>query len=175
MDWIKSTLSNEQRQIIDQSTSNTSILASAGSGKTRTLVHLLARDIVAGIPPTSIIAFTFTEKASEELLARVHFLLRQNASEISLEGMSIGTIHSWCLQHLLKQSDFYNFTSMDELHMDSLVSRLYDYFDLQNTYGLTYPRGIGKFLADIEVFYNENLTNADIPAKIQTSMSRFLN
>ncbi|MFC2066834.1 ATP-dependent helicase [Chloroflexota bacterium] len=172
-DWLVSTLSEEQKQVIGQPSSNTAILASAGSGKTRTLVHLLARDLLAGVPPTGIIAFTFTEKASEELLTRIHMLLRQNAPDLSLEGMFIGTIHSWCFHYLLKQSDFYNFTSMDELHNDSLVSRLYDYLDLENTYRLPYPRGISIFLADIEVYYNENLTDTDIPSNVRESLNRF--
>lgn len=171
--WLISTLSEEQRRVIDQPSSNTAILASAGSGKTRTLVHLLARDLLAGVPPTGIIAFTFTEKASEELLARIHMLLKQNAPNLSLEGMFIGTIHSWCFQYLLKQRDFYNFTSIDELHNDSLVSRLYDYLDLENTYRLSYPRGVDRFLADIEVYYNENLKDTDIPSNVRESLNSF--
>jgi superfamily I DNA/RNA helicase len=81
-DWIEANLSNEQKLVIEEEASNISILASAGSGKTRTLVHLLARDLTNGIPAKGIVAFTFTEKAAEELSARIHMILKQNAPRV---------------------------------------------------------------------------------------------
>ena len=71
-DWIRAALTPEQQQPFDRTTPNACILAGAGSGKTRTLVHLIAADLLAGVPASSIVAFTFTEKAASELLARVH-------------------------------------------------------------------------------------------------------
>ncbi len=174
-DWIASALSPEQQQPLNRPTANACILAAAGSGKTRTLVHLLAADLAAGIPTSGIVAFTFTEKAAEELLARIHMLTKRHLPDINLAGMYVGTIHAWCLQYLMTQRDFYNFTPIDELHVDALVSRLYDPLGLEQAYDQPYPRGIGNFLNDVEVFYNEHLTLEQVPTKIRSNIKTFLN
>src|SRR2546428_13717883 len=110
-DWIAAALSKEQKLPFAAGTSNhASILAAAGSGKTRTLIHLLADDLCSGIPSSGIIAFTFTDKAADELLARIHVLGKEKMPTVDLSGVFIGTIHSWCLQYLYSQSDFYNIT-----------------------------------------------------------------
>jgi len=130
-DWIASALSREQRRPVTRTTANVCILAAAGSGKTRTLVHLLAADLASGIPASGIVAFTFTEKAAEELLARIHILAKMHLADLDLTGMYVGTIHAWCLQYLLAQSDFYDLTPLDELQLDAFVSRLYDTLELE--------------------------------------------
>ena len=84
------------------------------------------------------------------------------------------TIHAWCLQYLTEQQDFYNFTPIDELHVDALVSRLYDLLGLEKAYRQPYPRAIGKFLKDIEVFFNEHLVLEQVPHEIRSSMEAFL-
>lgn len=173
-DWIASSLSREQRRPVARTTGNACILAAAGSGKTRTLVHLLAADLASGIPASGIVAFTFTEKAAEELLARIHILAKMYLADLDLTGMCVGTIHAWCLQYLLAQSEFYDLTPLDELQLDALVSRLYDTLQLERAYGQPYPRAIGKFLADIEVFYNEHLTLEQAPPNIAPSIAVFL-
>ncbi len=172
--WIADSLSSEQLAPFQRKTRNASILAAAGSGKTRTLVHLVAADLAAGVPPESIVAFTFTEKAADELLARIHVLVAMRLPDVDLGGIYIGTIHAWCLKYLLNQSDYYNISSVDELHLDALVSRLYDVLDLAKTYGLQYPKAIPNFLADLEVFYNEHLPLKAVPAPIRPSIEGFL-
>src|SRR5277367_182582 len=124
--WIATALSEEQKLPFAGTRTHASILAAAGSGKTRTLIHLLAEDLCSGIPGSGVVAFTFTDKAAEELLARIHVLGKEKMPTVDLSGIFIGTIHSWCLQYLYSQSDFYNITPIDELHFDALVGRLYD-------------------------------------------------
>jgi len=172
--WIKSSLSKEQLIPFNRKTANACILAAAGSGKTRTLVHLIAHDLASGIPASSIIAFTFTEKAASELLARIHNIASTYIKEVDLSGIFIGTIHSWCLNYLSNQSDYYNFEPIDELHVDALASRLYDFLKLKETYSKPFPKGIESFLADIEVFYNEHLLFEQIPDKIRPSILKFI-
>lgn len=173
LDWIASSLSTEQQEPFERDTPNDCLLAAAGSGKTRTLSHLVVSDLASGIPATSIVAFTFTEKAAEELLARIHLLAREHLPEVDVAGMYVGTIHGWCLQYLMEQSEFYNVDPIDELELDALVSRLYDPLGLQSSYGQPYPKAIPKFLADLEIFYNEQLEIDDIPTNIRESILRF--
>src|SRR3989442_14263423 len=51
------------------------VIAGAGSGKTRTLVHRGARPIESGIRPEAILFVTFTRRAAEEMLQLVGALI----------------------------------------------------------------------------------------------------
>lgn len=172
--WVASALGCEQKRPLLRDVPNAVILAGAGSGKTRTLAHMVLYDLAKGIPAESIVAFTFTEKAADELLARIHSVAAENLPDLDLTGLNVGTIHSWCFRYLLGQSRYYNFSSLDELHVDALVSRLYDPLGLQAAYGKPYPKAIPAFLADLEVFYNECLNIVKVPKCIRGCMKRFL-
>ena len=88
---------------------------------------------------------------------RIHGIAVKHFPQVDIAGIYIGTIHSWCLNYLLNQSEYYNVSIVDELHLDALVSRLYDTLEIEATYGGSYPKGIPRFLSDLEVFYNEHL------------------
>lgn len=152
-DWLERALSREQKEPFLRDSQNASILAGAGSGKTRTLTHLLVAELVGGVPPEQIIAFTFTEKAAGELLARVYSLARRLLPEMSLDGIFVGTIHAWCLQYCLQQPDYFGFAGIDELHGEALVSRFYDHLELERIYGRAFPQAVQPFLKDMEVFF----------------------
>jgi len=173
LDYINN-LSDEQKEPLNRKCSNAVILAAAGSGKTRTLTHLLLDDLAKGIPASEIIAFTFTEKAADELLARIYKLAIEYLPEVKLDGIFIGTIHSWCLQYLSNQSIFYNFTPIDELQVDAFVSRFYDALKLKEAYGQSYPLGIPSFIQDVEVFYNEDLQFDQVPERISFSIQTYI-
>jgi DNA helicase-2/ATP-dependent DNA helicase PcrA len=65
------------------------VIAGAGSGKTRTLTYRVAWLLEQGIPARSILLLTFTNKASREMIERVHTLIPGAA-----EGLWGGTFHS---------------------------------------------------------------------------------
>ena len=69
------------------------ILAGPGSGKTRVITHRIANLLCQGIPGSSIIALTFTNKAADEMRRRVH----QLAGE---QQVWMGTFHSFCARLL---------------------------------------------------------------------------
>ena len=65
---ILSSLNEQQRNAVASSSNNLLVLAGAGSGKTRVLVHRIAWLIEAeNISPFSVLAVTFTNKAAREM------------------------------------------------------------------------------------------------------------
>ena len=69
-------LNDAQREAVTAPMQNLLILAGAGSGKTRVLVHRIAWLIeVEALSPSSIMAVTFTNKAAKEMRGRIEELL----------------------------------------------------------------------------------------------------
>lgn len=89
------------------------VIAGAGSGKTRVIVHRVAFMIENSIDPNEILLLTFTRKAAAEMLGRVQHLL-QNESATKVYG---GTFHSFANYVLRKYSALLgippNFTIID--------------------------------------------------------------
>ena len=82
-------LNEAQREAVTTESQNTLVLAGAGSGKTRVLIHRLAWLIqVEHISPLSILAVTFTNKAAGEMRERAQKLL-----QVSVRPMWIGTFY----------------------------------------------------------------------------------
>lgn len=69
--------------------SHGAILAGAGTGKTNVLTHRIAYAIREGVEPASIVAVTFTNKASKEMRDRVERLVGAEAAE----KIRLGTFH----------------------------------------------------------------------------------
>ena len=82
-------LNDKQRDAVAAPRSNLLVLAGAGSGKTRVLVHRIAWLMqVERCSPFSIIAVTFTNKAAAEMRGRVEKVIGDG-----VRGMWIGTFH----------------------------------------------------------------------------------
>ncbi|TKB45523.1 DNA helicase II [Thalassotalea mangrovi] len=93
-------LNDKQREAVAAPAQNMLVLAGAGSGKTRVLVHRIAWLMrVENVSPHSILAVTFTNKAAAEMRARVEQAVGSN-----IHGMWIGTFHG--LAHRLLRMHF---------------------------------------------------------------------
>ena len=91
-------LNDPQRHAVSAAAGNQLILAGAGSGKTRVLVHRIAWLIqVEKVSPYSILAVTFTNKAAREMRSRLEQVLGINP-----QGLWVGTFHG-IAHRLLKQ------------------------------------------------------------------------
>lgn len=85
-------LNDKQREAVAAPLENLLVLAGAGSGKTRVLVHRIAWLIsVEQASPFSVMSVTFTNKAAAEMRGRIEALMQGSAS-----GMWNGTFHGIC-------------------------------------------------------------------------------
>lgn len=117
-------LNDKQREAVGAANQNMLILAGAGSGKTRVLVHRIAWLIeVERLSPFGILAVTFTNKAAKEMRSRVERLMVN-----SLSNMWIGTFHG--LAHRMLRLHYeeaklpQNFTILDSDDQYRMVKRL---------------------------------------------------
>ena len=121
---ILNSLNDQQRNAVASPAPNLLVLAGAGSGKTRVLVHRIAWLLQAeNVSPFAILAVTFTNKAAREMRSRIDELMGQ-----SMGGMWVGTFHG--LAHRLLRvhwqeadlpEDFHILDSDDQLR---LIKRL---------------------------------------------------
>jgi len=73
-------------------------LASAGAGKTGSLVFFIEDKIKAGLIPKNIISFSFTRKAANELKDRV----KSHFNGLDFDFKYISTVHSFCWNEIIK-------------------------------------------------------------------------
>jgi DNA helicase-2/ATP-dependent DNA helicase PcrA len=97
------------------------VIAGAGSGKTRVLVHRVAYLVEQGIAPEQILLLTFTRRSSEEMLRRASILLDERCRNVS--G---GTFHSFANMILRKYAKLLeisnNFTIIDQSDAEVAVN-----------------------------------------------------
>ncbi len=104
-------LNEKQREAVTAPRSNLLILAGAGSGKTRVLVHRIAWLLsVENCSPDSIMAVTFTKKAAEEMRQRIKYLIGTGQGD-----MWIGTFHG--LAHRLLRTHYIEANLKRDFHI----------------------------------------------------------
>ncbi len=137
-------LNDVQREAVASPTGNILVLAGAGSGKTRVLVHRIAWYIQASqVSPYGILAVTFTNKAEAEMRSRIEVLLNRPAG-----GMWVGTFHG--IAHRLLRSHWQeaglpeNFQILDTDDQLRIIKRVFRAMELNE--GQYSPREIQWFI-----------------------------
>ncbi len=138
-------LNDAQRDAVSAAAGNQLILAGAGSGKTRVLVHRIAWLIqVEQVSPYSIMAVTFTNKAAREMRGRLEELfgtelpgsgsVNSGGRHINSRAMWVGTFHG--LAHRLLKAHWQdaglpqNFQILDSDDQLRMVKRVYQQLNL---------------------------------------------
>ncbi len=121
---ILENLNDPQRDAVTSEDQSLLVLAGAGSGKTRVLVHRIAWSVEAmGLNPSSIMAVTFTNKAAQEMQSRIQELLQSPAGD-----MWCGTFHGLAhrtLKRFHKEAGLISgFTILDSDDQLRIIKRL---------------------------------------------------
>jgi DNA helicase-2/ATP-dependent DNA helicase PcrA len=113
-------LNDAQRLAVLATEGPTLIVAGAGSGKTRVLTHRIAHLIKdKRVPPTSVLAITFTNKAAREMQDR----LRQLVGPV-VRAMWVSTFHSACVRILRRSGSHLGYTSTFSIYDEGDAERL---------------------------------------------------
>ena len=118
-----------QHSAIQHSGHNLQLIACAGSGKTEVVaqrvVHLLDPTNAGSLTPANIVAFTFTDKAADELKERIVTRTREVLGEINgLAEMFVGTIHAFALDLLKTEVPQYlKYEVLNEVQQSLFVDR----------------------------------------------------
>ncbi len=114
-------LNQQQKDAVLHTKGPLIVLAGAGSGKTKVITYrFFYLSSILKVPPTSILAMTFTNKAAEEMKERVKKLMGKN-----LKGLWIGTFHALSNRILRKEIENLgfqrDFTIYDEDDSGNLI------------------------------------------------------
>ena len=98
------------------------VVAGAGSGKTRVLTHRIAHLVHDGVPPSAIVAITFTNKAADEMKHRVAQLVGP-----VVKAMWVCTFHSACVRILRANADALGYPRQFSIYDQADAQRLAGY------------------------------------------------
>ena len=118
------------------------IVAGAGSGKTRTLIHRVAALIGRGVPPGRILLLTFTRRAAQEMISRCERLVGSESQHVQ-GGTFHGTAHKLLRRFGPAAGLPADFTILDQSDAGDLMGlsrSALGYGDLKNA-----PRGAPRF------------------------------
>jgi superfamily I DNA/RNA helicase len=124
---------NDEQKIAVKQDGNVLLTACPGSGKTRVLIYKLSHELLHYEEKSKkrIIALTFTVRASEEIFRRL------NAMGIKSDRIWSGTLHSFCLEWILKPYSSYlpelnnGYSIADETFCSELIDNLKDKYKLK--------------------------------------------
>ncbi|MGH3409997.1 MAG: ATP-dependent helicase, partial [Streptosporangiaceae bacterium] len=148
--------------------SHIQIIASAGSGKTEVVSQRVADLLAEGLPAESIVAFTFTERAAEELRSRIAHRVEDRLGTAALDrlaGLFVGTIHAFCFRLLQQRVPRYEtYDVLDDNQLTAFLSREASRLGIRqlDQQGRLFA-SIAAFLKSVDVVENELLDPVTMP------------
>ncbi len=164
---LLSGLNPGQREAVKNCQGPLLILAGAGSGKTRVIVHRVAYMIdCEGIAPAGILAVTFTNKAAGEMRERVHRMVGPRAGHIW-----ISTFHSTCSRILRSHIPLLGYTDRFVIYDDKdQLSLLKEVFQKLNLSELALkPEVVRSVINDAK---NKGIDDHDFASRAATFQER---
>jgi DNA helicase-2/ATP-dependent DNA helicase PcrA len=148
--------------------SHVQIIAAAGSGKTEVVAQRVADLLADGLPAGSIVAFTFTQRAADELKGRIADRVAGRLGRATLDrlsGLFVGTIHAFCFRLLQQRVPRYQtYDVLDDNQLTAFLSREASRLELrQLDAGGRLFASIAAFLKGVDVVENELLDPATMP------------
>ena len=141
---ILESLNDAQRRAVSAPAEPTLVIAGAGSGKTRVLVHRAAWLIdVEGVSPQGLLAVTFTNKAAAEMRGRIESLLDMPVSHLWI-GTFHGLAHRLLRRHWREAKLPQNFQIIDSDDQLRLIKRLLKNLEIDDSRWV--PREIQWFI-----------------------------
>lgn len=117
-------LNESQREAVVYNEGPSLVVAGAGSGKTRVLTYKIAYLLQLGLPPYSILALTFTNKAAREMKERIAAI----TGDQTARRLWMGTFHSIFSRILRNEAEHIgypsNFTIYDATDSKSLLKSI---------------------------------------------------
>ena len=171
-------LTGEALEAVRHRGSHLQIIAAAGSGKTEVVSQRVADLLAGGSPPESIAAFTFTERAAEELKNRISARVEDRLGRAALDhlnGLSVGTIHSYCFRLLQQRVPRYEtYDVLDDNQLTAFLSREGIRLELRqlDRDGRLFA-AIDAFLKAVDVVENELLDPATMPEPLGTVLIKY--
>src|SRR5262249_39894588 len=148
-------LTDDQKDAVKFERRRLLVVAGAGSGKTEVMARRIAWWVgVKNVPKDNIVAFTFTERAAEEMKFRIRGWIQKitpDDQEVTLGNMYIGTIHGFCIAKIREfwPDEYHNYDILDEASRSALILRGFN--GVLALSPLQQALGIGRY-ATIESF-----------------------
>lgn len=168
-------LSDSQKAAVLSNKDHIRIIAGAGAGKTETLtrkiVYLL---LIEKVDPSSIVAFTFTERAAQSMKSRVYDRLKHlGGDEICarLGEMFIGTIHGYCSRLLEDYFGCGDYGVLDENQEMAFLMRVG--WELGLNKSGKYSSNCETFLNTLNVVYGELISRDKLKKKAFEFLDQF--
>jgi DNA helicase II / ATP-dependent DNA helicase PcrA len=159
--------------------SHLQIIASAGSGKTEVVSQRVADLLADGEPASGIVAFTFTERAADELRQRIAARAEERLGHDvvdSLGRLFVGTIHGYCFRLLQTHVPRYEtFDVLDDRRLTALLAREANRLGIRELDERNRLFGsISAFLDSVDVVENELVDPASMPEPFREVLVGYL-
>ncbi|MCX9010164.1 MAG: ATP-dependent DNA helicase [Candidatus Methanoperedens sp.] len=168
-------LSDSQRAAVLSNKDYIRIIAGAGAGKTETLTRKVVYHLLYDqVDQSSIVAFTFTEKAAQSMKSRVYDRLKHlGGDEICarLGDMFIGTIHGYCSRLLEDHFGYGDYGVLDENQEMAFLMRVG--WELGLNKGGKYSANCETFLNTLNVVYGELVPKDKLKKKAPEFLKQF--